>query len=482
MSGLLIKDNRLVALQVRTIAKPNGRHMSTSILHGGAPITSDVTTPYAAIGLPPSPVYAGPDSESTPRQNAMTLTDDVGAQLRAASLHLAGNAPLWLHVAQDSPLLAMFPWEREIRRLIGRPVVRVPNFLDDPFQPTRVPVVVACISAPIAKGTFSSEHRHLIESQLNILKFLASDAVSKTELHVFCDLERFDDLQSMVANHMTGGRIAAKVHRPDDSIHERTASGPRGNRGLANPWLAWISQTLRGKVIDIAHFICPGYYSAAHGALALAESPGRNADTDRSRFVGAEELAEFLNDHGTGAVGITAIGKSAWNLGLRLLGFELGWLRPGPLVVIDDVAVDASMSLQSAYEVLYGFGPGNAGALGTAFFSCHPRYFDTVSERSVADLDFGMSELAKGIFRPTAEAAKTSADTVFVPQMVPHAPLPGTTLPESSASLAERQIRHVEVGLGKLEANSQFRTWEKQGTADAVNFVKELLAKNKIAK
>lgn len=464
MAQILMEKNRLVALQARTVAKPEGKFVVTSVLRGDEIVARDVETSYAALGL----IQLSDFAVSTTQP--LALTESICAQLETAVHFLEGDAPLWLHLAKDSSKLALFPWESEVRRLHGKPLIRVPNFLDDPFQPNKLPVIAVCISAPVAKGDFSYP---LVQSQLAVVNSLASDATSKTELHIFGDSERYEALRRMAEPYSANRHIDVTVHFAAD----RPSVG-RSVEGSSSPWLAWISEALAGRVIDIAHFICPGYYSGSQGSLAFATSPISNADPYWSKFVAAAELACFLDRHGTSAISMTPAGETRWAAGLRLLAFQLGWLRPGPILVTDPGPASAK-ALKCAYQTLYGASTADISELESALFSCHPRYFsdENNSERPEPKsfLDFGMSELAAGILRTDQSFTATMSSR----QKMAQTPGPGAHLQESSSSLPDRYLRQSEVALGKLQANSEYQTWENQGAANAVNFVKDLLAKTK---
>lgn len=150
-------------------------------------------------------------------------------------------------------------------------------------------------------------------------------------------------------------------------------SVPRGSGYPPNPWLRWMSETLAGKNIDLVQFVCHGYMSQDHGALALAESPALNTDPNIARFVGAAELSRFLNNMGAWYLGLTSPPNNYSMYGLRLLADQMARSRPGPVFLHEPSHPEDALGLNFLYSLLYGEPEVPPPLCPSVFLYCHPR-------------------------------------------------------------------------------------------------------------
>lgn len=240
------------------------------------------------------------------------------------------SQPFWLQIGSSAGHLGVVPWEQYFQPALGRPLLRIPNFVADPvFLGGRLRAAIV-VSSPRAKTPFS------VEQYARDLISLAQQAVPQgTELHVFADQEAYNGLQALSAppGH------AVVVHDPQEADGQAEASAKLAPHGLEaridSPWLQWIRRAAGGAALDLVHFVSPGFFRRDQGALALARSPVDNQDRRWSHFIGADELIAFLDLVGAWSVGFSPPYENVWAIGLRLLADRLAWKRPGPLFVHD---------------------------------------------------------------------------------------------------------------------------------------------------
>jgi len=254
----------------------------------------------------------------------------VTGQLADALLSTSDqDEPFWLQVGASAGHLGVVPWERFLQPPLGRPLLRVPNFLADPTFLTGQLRMALVVSSPRAKTAFS------VADDVRILVPLIEEAVARgTEIHVFADADAYGSLTDLDAH--SGHQL--HVHDPGDSddayaLDRFAHDAPEAQ--LESPWLRWIRRVTDGLAFDHVHFVCPGYFQRDQGALALARTPARNDDRHWSHFVEANELTRFLDLLGAWSLGFSPPHENVWAIGLRLLADRIAWSRPGALFVHD---------------------------------------------------------------------------------------------------------------------------------------------------
>lgn len=395
----------------------------------------------------------------------LTLPDALDQLLQQAIERVGPDRPLWIHMARDAGALAVLPWELLLRQrpiLDGIAILRIPNFLTDPFTLSAHTKVAVCISSPNAKMPFPT-----VEYGRRLVDAVSHLATRPVTLHIFTDLDSYHEL----ANLPGSGLCEVIVHEPSDISFGETVQVDRQltarDHRIQNPWMLWIAETLHGEPIDAVHFICPGYFHEDRGSLALAETPVRNRDSRWSRFVGAEEIHALLDTLGAHTVGFSAPHVDVWAMGLRLLAFHLSWIRPGPIIVHDG-GVETFDDVSHNYAFLYEWMPDlvPAPVLRTEFY-CHPTLAVPGERQNLPIEDrLNVSEDMLALAETPAESqpeliAGTSGDSV-----------------RTDASWAELATRHFdlhEASLSAIEQDSGPSPSEKAASLEAIRFMRHAL-------
>jgi hypothetical protein len=284
---------------------------------------------------------------------AFALPDYVAHALSKA-LTVAGgsNEPVWIRMAAPVGLLPIVPWERLLRPLMDRPVLRLPYHEISPAAPKRAFDCVVCFSSPAAEGDIPVDR---VLAQM--LAQVPVDLVAKAAIHIFADQNVQPELQHAVAPHLHDFDIRiydpAETPGPDERPSRAGDRGSQTRTPVSNPWLRWIRRSLKRRSADVVHFLCHCYLSGDEGALALAESPARNLPGASARFVWADELAAFLNDVGAWSVALTSPPGNYSLTGMRVLQDQIARLRPGPCLVHDMTQPDSATALGETYRFLY---------------------------------------------------------------------------------------------------------------------------------
>lgn len=281
------------------------------------------------------------------------------------------DRPLWVHLVKPYGVLRFVPWERLLGEALGVPILMLPDFVfPAPRETKSVLEVALCGSAPLGHEA-AWVYREVEQGVDRILEA----SVRRTRVHVFVDAEFTASLRDHwdAAGHLgstvlvhNNGEAGKYVYEDRESrILDRTGS-------IRSPWLLWMREALRGRSVDVVHFVCHGYVSREHGAMLFAQSPLERTDRYLCGPVGAAELQTFLTQVGAWSSVFTSVMDNYSEPGLRALADEIAQSRPGPLmmhVVREDPEATA---LAAGYRFLYAFELAPALASKALFIYCQP--------------------------------------------------------------------------------------------------------------
>jgi hypothetical protein len=403
------------------------RVLRTQLFDGSLSLDGPRDTPLEQLGLDPHGFP--PARDSMPPLEGTAIAD----QLRLAAN--ANPAAIWFHISQDSSPLALLPWEEMVKQVVPLPVLRIGNFLNDPYQPSPAPNIAICASQPIGDGPYALAE--FVAALLSSIDEAAGSADVWPTVHLFAEAQWLPPIAQAVGARLLNRIVVETVPPP------LAAADPSGEPASpVGPWLGWMIDHFEGEVVDIVHFITPGWYSENHGAIALSEAPGRN--TGHGHFLGAAELAGFYDRLGCSAMAFSSPDMPEWEWGQRMLAFELSWIRPGPVLVFEhDYAKYATLG--PLYALLFGQGPDAVEALASqnapSQLTCHPQLL-------------------------TARAPES-------PPMVDV--LSSAEKPARPADLLSKRVNQAMAQLHRKRDLSMAEQWEAAGVAKALDFLKTLV-------
>jgi hypothetical protein len=371
MAEVLKRKYDLVVLKVTldTTGEQSRVRCAVEVKIGGEPrVVAEWTSTAAERGVPEridrrSSRYRGYQF-AIPEQVSSPLRDWVEHEMTA-------DVPLWVHLVRPCGYLAMVPWERLLQPLLKVPMLRLPEFVVQPPRETPKALdVLLCSSGPAAKEQF-----RMVEYLKDLAKRLREAVPRRTTFHVFTDKAIHQEIgQAFEREGLLNS--TAILYSPDTAASYSVPAGdsdvPEQTRTVANPWLLWMRESLKGRSVDVAHFVCHGYLSHDHGALAFAESPLVNQDTRMARFVGGAELKAFLTQVGAWSAVFSSPERNYSEMGLRQLADGLAQVRPGP-IVHHELELDRDGSaIAGAYRLLFSRTPQPAPASAALFIYCQP--------------------------------------------------------------------------------------------------------------
>jgi hypothetical protein len=328
----------------------------------------ETSVPATDLGIPlmfdPSAYRYREPEWRLPASLVNELVDAVGESLGDELLDI-----LWLHLASPSGFVPVVPWEALLTPAFRVPVVRVPNFALFPPLDTRSIDVALCISQPVAKAEFNAA-----ELAATIARRLLVPESAFCTVHVFADAPTHSRLRNtgLARDNGDGAIVLHDPARAPGARRQSAFADEAGSDGW-NPWLAWMKATLSARTVEAVHFLGHGYLATDQAALAVAESPVENRDSDAARFIEARQIASFLDAVGAWSVGFTTPPLSFSSMGIRVLADDLAHRRAGP-ILIHSLATDPDGRRLGAIwaDLLHGVPPTEPTDVA---LYCHPRIF-----------------------------------------------------------------------------------------------------------
>ena len=414
MAEILKRAYNLVALKISFDLAGDDASVTCElqVTENHSPSTKDSWTVSASeIGCPKSLTERQTHGHSNPFEKPVWLVNKLRSSIEDLQTF---EGPLWLHFVKPYGLLGLAPWEQWFDSL-PVPVMRLPDVISDPPReaPSTLDVLI-CTSSPVAKEEMESEH-YVVRLVRQVMR---RHPRSKVSFDVFTDSERVGQMQAKLGGEGLLGS-AVRVHPPDQAasyaIPQRNPAVNDSVLDLENPWLLWMRNAIKGRSVDMVHFICHGYFNGDRGALAFAQSPTRNEDTKWSRFVGKRELSMFLTQVGAWATAFSSPDENYSDAGLRLLADGLAQDQPFAVLYHDWRADRDGNQLGDAYQFLFQEQPGLPPRAGGCFLYCQP--FRVESGHDARPLSFSArtnrameSPEVKHVFSASFQREKTLPD------------------------------------------------------------------------
>lgn len=267
---------------------------------------------------------------------SIRLPERIAHPLRAlCEQQLAPGEPLWLEIAGPASYLPLVPWERLVGARLGVPVLRLSYHPVGPTPPDGPLRVVVCLSGAHLQDTLTAG------TLRPTLLAIRAGLPRGSTVEVFADRGTL----AMLGTAALAEEI--RVHAPPALPAEGGGSGrlPR----VEHPWVEWMTRVLGGRAVDLVHWISPGVLHPDRGRVAVMADPAAeqpawkllsllrsSPDAGAAlRYVGAEEMHQFLNRLGAWGAVFSTPDSEVSRLGMRFLVDDLARLRPGPCALHD---------------------------------------------------------------------------------------------------------------------------------------------------
>lgn len=469
MAIMIRNENELATLRCSIRLSGRVPMLVTQAFIGAEQIGSSVSTPLVTIGL----------AALSERPKDLRKCFDVGGteildQIGNLHFEVSDTAAIWLQLSQDSHLASLVPWEQIIRETFNRTTLRIPNFLRTPYRVKERARLAICTSGA---ALHDADAAALIARQLSALEGALADDNVHLDVTIFAAAKLRTYLRDSLPKNMQGLslHIAKGAKHVPDPQSERAA--------ILNPWLRWIGATYRETGVDGVHFITPGHLSGGDSALVLPE-PINDGETPAGQFVGLSELAAFYDRLGGSNMCFTPIGSDASKHGVRTMGYQMSWTRPGSLIVDEPAEVHASlMSVLRATWTDQGLASSIVASTPTYL---HPSLakLQENEEDAVAphpgrdgELAFQQMEAKNNLthspFPPTFDALE-AIDTATDAQSTAEGTVPP---PIGSGANARQMIQNERAKFSSVKTRTDLEQARDQGALDALDFLDEVLSK-----
>ncbi|TGD62187.1 hypothetical protein EYC08_16690 [Tabrizicola sp. WMC-M-20] len=304
MAEMVRLNEDLLAIRLGLIVRDRAPVLVAELFRGWDPVGNPAHVPLSFLGVrkdgTDGPLF---DLSVDPPDRLWTL-------FKAAGDHAEDSELLWLQIADGAEILAAYPWEAAFSEVAGRTIVRVPNFIRDPFLPDDPRPFAICAASP-DPGDWAA----LRDRTEGVLSTLTGTRVRQAHLFVGPNADWAEDLERSFPS------LQVRLDRAPFLPETRSVT--------ESPWLAQMVRALGPTCARAVHFVCPCVASELNGAIALPETARPSGS---ATLVGTRELAAFLDRLDCPLAGFSPLVRDDSDEGARLLVNALSWLRPGPIV------------------------------------------------------------------------------------------------------------------------------------------------------
>lgn len=366
----------------------------------------------------------------------LRVPDDVRAWVADWVAHLRDDSPLppsalWLHFRPPHGALGAVPWERDLQRDLGVPLLRLPGQLPEPARSSSTFDVALVATAPAANQDVATA------AAAAVARAMADGVGQRLRLHVFTEREAYD-VMGRLSLQLPAREVVVHRARPllPDVLPPKSASVPPATApAIENPWLRWVRQAMSGRTLDAVHLVVHGYYLGYDGAV-LTSAVTSSAEQKLPRTLQAGEVLGFANQVGALNLTFSRPPDNFSDYGLRQLVDELSGLRAGPVMLHDpreDPGLDA---LRDGYRFLSAGEPVPAPASPALTLCTQPHQ---VLRRHPEDVETPQGSLSLR----SSPAVQEQFDRDQTPMWL---------------AAAERYLEHWEGELVKFQSSQERRT------------------------
>ncbi|MFG6417351.1 hypothetical protein ACG02S_26010 [Roseateles sp. DC23W] len=335
---------------------------------------------------------------STSPQSFFQLPQDMLEELASwMNAECDYGQPLWVHLVSPYGLLRFVAWEEQLGHALGRPILMLPDFLfRQPREAARSIDIVICCSAPA-----SWEEHHVQRAIAEAIYATYEIERDRVTAHIFVD----HPTRAMVEHALYAAprpSFSIQFYSPVPSVlpvQLDELSYAEDDLSLKTSWLDWIKLSLKGKSVDVVHFICHGYLSDRRGGLQFSKYPLEGGLSKRATPVNADEVTNFLTQLGAWSTVFTSLEDNVSPLGLRALADEIAQTRPGPMMMCKQGSTGLN-TLAEAYRFLFSAYVPTPPQSPGLFIYCQPAlaalptYLSDVTEETTS-VDFTRKSLAR---------------------------------------------------------------------------------------
>jgi hypothetical protein len=366
MAESLIQKYKLAALQIdldrsgtyaREAGWPSGDVLPPSqvvfTLQVGDELRCRVVFPAKELGVPNDLREL---RKRKSRELSLRLPDELWPPLRAVSQHdLRPGQPLWIAFSDSCGNLPLMPWERVLHTHLRLPVLRLPKYDLEPVSAREKLDVVLCASSPTEGPTFP------VAQVVDTVTRSVMESIShQISMHIFVEQPFYSELSQRLADLVANAGDQRHVQLYNPAEADAASTNQSDPRSSGSAWLQWVRRALGERSTDVVHFVGSGHLWGDQGALAWASDPMGASPSERMDFLTPQQIEAFLTQLGATTLATTLPPHGRGLLFLRLLAYQIDYMRPGSVLLHDMKEAAPAYSVGAAYGCLYGSRPAKA--------------------------------------------------------------------------------------------------------------------------
>jgi hypothetical protein len=226
-------------------------------------------------------------ASTTGRSTEPNLPLQVKEGLRAGLVAMdpSGDLPVWVNLVSPYGSLGVVPWERLLGTVFGRPVLRLPDFLERPKENTNV-LEAAIIFDPPEETPAEKAFDQL---KLIVDQILTASSRTQTRVHVFTT----SVWKPKLSNVSTDNRV--RLYPPEEAAGLAQSLGlPAEKTSGRRLWLEWICAAAEKRTIDSMHFVGRAIVAGARRGLLVSSAPVPDSGPGRLSLVDTDDIAMSL--------------------------------------------------------------------------------------------------------------------------------------------------------------------------------------------
>ncbi|SFN51595.1 hypothetical protein SAMN05216219_0937 [Mycetocola miduiensis] len=317
------------------------------------------------VGSVPTRSLGLPDwmkaSDTLPEER-LRIPSDLAASICEELSRIDDHDPcFWLELPSPRGYLHLFPWERFLSPILGRPLIRLPYFKLRPEAPGTALHVVLAAGGAVRETPLCDIVKTLAETWMHSTTWTVT-------IDVFVQADASADTHRLLSSvpGVTVHDPPTGAPSPDYQVDPSSAAG-------RSRWFTWIGEQLTGRSVDVVHLVSDGIFLAGRGALAVPSFEPTLPGKTRSDAISATEVCRALDRVGAFSFVATSCPGNPSPAAMRDLSDVVAQSRPGVVAFHEFDEDRRGTELVAAQKMLFDGEPPGEPLPGAICWS-HPSF------------------------------------------------------------------------------------------------------------
>jgi hypothetical protein len=306
---------------------------------------------------------------STPQIN-LPLQVQEGLRASVALMNPGSDLPLWLNLVRPYGHLGLLPWEDVLGKLLNRPVLRLPDFLERPRENTDVLEYGIVFDPP--PETSSDKATDQLKSIVE--QILAASSRATTRINVFTT----DAWSERLGKISSDNRV--QLHPPKnasalvEALRAKTDKSPETQseyRMGRRFWLDWICAAVEGRSLDAVHFVGRAQSTATRRGLLISSTPLPEDGLVTLSLVEIADIGTTLTRVGAWAAIFSPPPDESGASTMAYVADAFAHSRPGT-VLYHRARPEDRENLRQGFKFMFSSGASRPPKIVNGFIYCQP--------------------------------------------------------------------------------------------------------------